>query len=136
MKAIVIEEDTETRKFLCKQLFELGIDTVLEFSKGQNAVQYIESNNADRMTCVFLDINVKSFRASSFLDELMFHSVYQDIPVFILTDNEITMSLLEDLNHEVCAYINKPLTTKQIRECINISRRIERVNILLETQAG
>ncbi|MCH2206086.1 MAG: response regulator [Lentisphaerales bacterium] len=136
MKAIVIEEENETRDFLCEQLFELGVESVLEFNSGRKAVQYIENHNADRLTCIFLNINIKSFRASSFLDELMLHSIYQDIPVFIITDNEVTIALLEDLNHEVCAYLTKPLTKKQIRECVSISRRIERVNILLETQAG
>ena len=136
MKAIVIEEENETRDYLCEQLFELGVESVLEFNSGHKALQYIEIYSADRPTCIFLNINIKSFKASSFLDELMFHCIYQDIPVFIITDNEVTIALLEDLNHEVCAYLTKPLTTKQIRECIQISRKIERVNILLETQAG
>lgn len=136
MKAIVIEQDQETKNFLSEKLFEVGVDTVLEFSSGFEALQYIEKYSADRSTCLFLDINIKNLTASNFLDELMLHSIYQDIPVFILTDNEVTMTLLEDLNHEVCAYINKPLTIKQLRECIYIARRIERINVLLDTQAG
>ena len=136
MKAIIIEQDKEIRSFLSDELFKIGVSMVLEFSSGFEALQYIEKYNSDRSTCIFLDINIKNISASSFLDELMLHSIYQDIPVFIMTDNEVTMTLLEELNHEVCAYINKPLTTKQLRECINIARRIERVNILMDTQAG
>ena len=42
MKAIVIEEENETRDYLCEQLFELGVESVLEFNSGHKALQYIE----------------------------------------------------------------------------------------------
>jgi CheY-like chemotaxis protein len=135
MKAMIIEEGNIVRHLLSELLFELDVQSVVEFNNGKKALDYIEHHNAERLSCIFLDINIKGTHAASFLDELMFHSVYQDIPIFILTDNHITMAVLKELNHEVCAYINKPFSMKQVRECIQISRRMERPNPFLETHA-
>jgi len=135
MKAMVIEENNMMRHLLSELLFELGIQFVLEYKSGSKAVNHIQNFDGERLSCIFLDINIKSSKSSSFLDELMFHSIYQDIPIFILTDNHITMSVLQELNHEVCAYITKPFSIKQVRECVQIARRLEVSNPFLETHA-
>ena len=136
MKAIVIEDGNMTRHLLCETLFKLNVDTVVKFKRGNKALEYVEKEHYDVLSCIFLDINIKSAYATSFLDELMLHSIHQDIPIFILTDNHTTMALLQDLNHEICAYINKPFSIKEINECLQMARRLQSNNFLLETHAS
>jgi|SaaInlStandDraft_1057018.scaffolds.fasta_scaffold133952_1 CheY-like chemotaxis protein len=136
MKILIIENGNMVRYLLGELLYEMGADEVVEFNQGNKAIDYIKNYNGERLSCIFLDISVQSDKDSTFLDELMFHSVYQDIPIFILTDNKTRSDDLRCFKHEICAYINKPFTAKQIRDCVEIAKKIDSSNPFLETHAS
>ena len=135
MKALVIEDTEMFSYILTELLFETGITTVIESLKGIKAIDYIKKQGAERLSCVFLNINIELSRPG-FLDDLMEHSIYQDIPVFILTDTNTTSSSLRNFQYDISAYLSRPFSKWQIQECVELAEKIESYNPFLETHSA
>ena len=137
MKALVIEDTDMFSYILTELLFGTGVTTVIESHKGTKAIDYIKKQGAERLSCVFLNINIELARPG-FLDDLMEHSIYQDIPVFILTDTDTntTCPTLRKFKYEISAYLSRPFSKWQIQECVELAEKIESYNPFLETHSA
>ncbi|MCM8534843.1 MAG: response regulator [Lentisphaeraceae bacterium] len=125
MKVMVVEDGTMVRRLLCEYLRKLDVDEVVECENGQQALDHIAENSGERLSAIFLDINMNGMNGMEFLKEFTFKSIYQDIPIFVITGDACKEKLKTCFRYEIYSYIEKPFDFKQIQDCVSISRRIE-----------
>lgn len=125
MKGLIIEENHLLRYILTEQLHELGVERVVECTNGLKALEYIKKFNHERLSVMFLDLEMEGMNGYTFLDELMYHSVFQDIPLFPMTENPHSLNLPDCFKHEIAGIINKPFDFQEIENCVKIAENIE-----------
>ncbi|MCM8532401.1 MAG: response regulator [Lentisphaeraceae bacterium] len=125
MKVMVVEDGTMVRRLLCEYLKRLNVDDVVECESGVQALDYISNNSGERLSAIFLDINMNGMNGLEFLKEFTFKSIYQDIPIFVITGDACKEKLKTCFRYEIYSYIEKPFDYKQIQDCVSIARRIE-----------
>ena len=134
MKAMIVDDEGSIRKMLKDYLINLDVDEILECKNGLEALNTIEGLAGERLSAIFLDLNMDGMDGLSFLQEYIEKSIYRDIPIFVITGDPSNDKIKTCFRHEIYCFVEKPFKFNQIRDCISIARRIETAdNILAET---
>ena len=125
MKSLIIEENHLLRYILTEQLYELGVHRVVECTNGLQALNYIKKFDSERLSAIFLDLEMDGINGFDFIDELMYHSVFQDIPLFVMTSNPNNLAIPNCFRKEIAKLITKPFDFREIESCIKMAENIE-----------
>ena len=132
MKVMVAEDGSPVRQMLCEVLENLGVQEIVECTNGLEAIQYIENNQDERLSAIFLDLNMEGMNGLSFLQKYKRKSTYNDIPIFVITGDPSQEKMKTCFRHEIYCYVEKPFSLKQIQECLSIAQKIEAADNILE----
>ena len=127
MKIIIIEDERPVRQLLAEYLKNLEVEEIIECAHGQSALDKMQEIN-ERLSAIFLDINMEGMDGLDFLQEFMASCPHQNIPVFVITGDPCKEKMKTCFRHEIYSFVEKPFEQKQIADCISIARRIEEAN--------
>jgi CheY-like chemotaxis protein len=108
--ALVVEDDTSTRKVLSRMLKDYGLNAA-EAGNGQIALDEIEKQSSG---VIFLDLMMPVMDGFEFLEELRKSLEGRAIPIMVITLKELTYSDRLRLNGGVEKLIEKNLSTRMV----------------------
>ena len=83
---LLVEDDTDTRDVMTRILQKAGVQ-VIEATNGREALHLLSVN---RPTIILLDLMMPVMDGFDFLLEMRTHAEWQDIPVIVLTAQDLT----------------------------------------------
>ena len=108
-RALVIEDDTDTRAWLARMLREEGW-AVVEAMNGREALTRLAEAVPDIM---LLDLIMPEMDGFEFLDELRHHEPWRRLPVVVVTAAELSAADHERLNGLVLKVLHKGGTSRE-----------------------
>ncbi|MFP6637447.1 MAG: response regulator, partial [Nitrospinaceae bacterium] len=100
---LVVEDDTNTHKKLCRMLEEYGLN-VAEAENGQVALDQVKENNPG---VIFLDLMMPVMDGFEFIEELRKTPDWRNIPIVVITSKDLTHADRLRLNGGVEKLIEK-----------------------------
>ncbi len=101
--ALVVEDDTSTRKMLCRMLEDYGLN-VAEAGNGQVAIEQVQKKSPG---VIFLDLMMPVMDGFEFIEELRKTPKWRSIPIVVITSKELTHADRLRLNGGVEKLIEK-----------------------------
>jgi len=101
--ALVVEDDTSTRKMLCKMLEDYGLN-VAEAGNGRIALERVQEKPPG---VIFLDLMMPVMNGFEFIEELRKTPEWRSIPIVVITSKELTHADRIRLNGGVQKLIEK-----------------------------
>lgn len=122
---ILIADDLATvRKVLKKLLAEIGFESVLEVSNGEEALQLIQSQSFDLIIC---DWEMPKLTGIELVTQLRADPSYASLPFILITSHNTKEAVVRAAEAGVSTYISKPFTIDTLREKIKLSLGINPV---------
>ena len=109
-RALVVEDDTDTRAWLTRMLREEGW-AVVEAINGREALTRLAEAVPDIM---LLDLIMPEMDGFEFLDELRHHEPWRRLPVVVVTAAELSAADHERLNGLVLKVLHKGGTSREV----------------------
>jgi CheY-like chemotaxis protein len=101
--ALVVEDDTSTRKMLCRVLEDYGLN-VAEADNGKIALDRVQEKPPG---VIFLDLMMPVMNGFEFIEELQKNPEWRSIPIVVITSKELTHADRLRLNGGVQKLIEK-----------------------------
>ncbi|OGG15476.1 hypothetical protein A3D77_06525 [Candidatus Gottesmanbacteria bacterium RIFCSPHIGHO2_02_FULL_39_11] len=105
---LIIEDDTDLRKYLIRTLIDTGF-SVVDIADGVKALEIIEVKKPD---LILLDLGLPKLDGESICREIKRN--YPQIPVLILTGRNHTSDIVRGLNVGADDYITKPFKEEEL----------------------
>jgi CheY-like chemotaxis protein len=114
---LMLEDDTDDRYITSETLSELGIDIDIKFFSNSNEVFKFLSTS-EKPVLMLIDFNATPENGIEVLKKLKISEQYKEIPVVILSDNNIPQYRTKAYANGAASFIKKPDTHQQTREKI------------------
>jgi CheY-like chemotaxis protein len=114
---LMLEDDTDDRYITSETLSELGINIEIKFFSNSNEVFKFLSTS-DKPVLMLIDFNATPENGIEVLKKLKSNEQYKEIPVVILSDNNIPQYRTKAYANGAASFIKKPDTHQQTREKI------------------
>ena len=109
MKALIVDDSTESRMLLGKILSKAFAVEIVEAVNGKEAVRKISSEKPD---IVFLDYEMPAMDGKETLKTIRSNPEFRDLPVIIVTSHSERELVRELLSYKVSAYLVKPISSE------------------------
>jgi CheY-like chemotaxis protein len=114
---LMLEDDNDDRYITSETLSELGIDIEIKFFSNSNEVFKFLSTS-EKPVLMLIDFNATPENGIEVLKKLKSNEQYKEIPVVILSDNNIPQYRTKAYSNGAASFIKKPDTHQQTREKI------------------
>ena len=109
MRIVLVDDDEDDRQFFMDALKELDMNTSLRvFHNGQDVLDYLSAEDAERPHLVFLDLNMPVMNGFQCLREIRKKSTLKELVVAIYSTSSSDKDVEETFVHGANIYINKP----------------------------
>ena len=102
-RVLIVDDETDTRELMCRRLERDGW-TLDQAENGLVALSRLTNTVPD---LVLLDLNMPQMDGFEFLSELRGSELWNDIPVVVITDHELTFEQRSRLDGQVEAVLRK-----------------------------
>ena len=114
---LMLEDDTDDRYITNETLSELGIDIPIKFLSNSREVFDFLSRE-EKPSLILVDYNATPDNGIEVLKKLKANDLHKDIPVVILSDNNIPHYRNKCYEHGAASFIKKPDTDNATRQKI------------------
>ncbi len=130
--AILIVDDNEFERELCREDLQEDYEVILEASDGDEALEIIE-RDPDSLDLVLLDVHMARIEGTEVLARLNSLGILDDLPVIMCTGEDDVKSITHLFDYPIADYIPKTVSTKVLKRKIsNISELYNLKNNLQE----
>lgn len=117
MKILVVDDDKWYAESLASSLQSNKIETKLAFD-AEEAMNAVDSMIPD---AILLDFSLGTKNALTLLNELQSYTDTRDIPVVILSDDDMKEALSDVSRYGVCEILHKAtVTPREILQCLKV----------------
>jgi two-component system chemotaxis response regulator CheY len=117
MKILIVDDSSMLRDMLSYTLTNGGYSDIIESIDGIDALNQIKQNNY--FDLIITDINMPNMDGLSLIREIKKISVYQDIPILILSIENSDEIKQKAKNVGANGWIAKPFEPKQLLQAVN-----------------
>ena len=117
MKALIVDDSTESRMLLGKILSKVFGAEVVEAMHGKDALRKISSVNPD---VIFLDYEMPVMNGKETLKAIRSLPAHKDVPIVMVTSHSEIDLVRELLSYKVAAYLVKPLSTDYVVKRLSV----------------
>ncbi|WP_158973682.1 response regulator [Cellulophaga sp. L1A9] len=115
-KILLVDDDEITNYITTTKLKNQGFENIEAVIDGQLALDYLKDNTP---SLIILDVNMPVMDGFEFLEELSIKSIYQDIPIAMLTSSGRLADKEKAAKYKnVIAYLEKPLSYENIQNIL------------------
>jgi len=122
IKPILLAEDDHvdimTVRRACKQLNVLN--ELVVANNGEEVIRYLDDSKMPLPCLIILDINMPKMNGLECLKILKQHSVYKNIPVFILSSSREQQDVDSSFSGGISGYILKPVEFNEFLHSIKV----------------
>jgi CheY-like chemotaxis protein len=114
---VMLEDDSDDRYLTGEILAELGIDVPVRFfSKSNELLDFL--SGPEKPSLILLDYNAAPDNGITVLQKLKSDPATKEIPVVILSDNDLQPYRSESYRNGASSFIKKPASMEQTRQKI------------------
>ena len=121
--ALVVDDDSLAREYVCDLLNKIGITSVYEAANGHEARDQVKRHDVD---LVFLDVNMTPVNGLEFLKSVRMGltAAPRNLPVIMMTINKNIAVINAAGRLDCSAFLTKPASTKEVaNNILNVLRR-------------
>lgn len=122
-RALVVDDDSLAREYVCDLLNKIGIASVYEAANGHEARDQVKQHDVD---LVFLDVNMTPVNGLEFLKAVRMGltAAPRNLPVIMMTINKNIAVINAAGRLDCSAFLTKPASTKEVaNNILNVLRR-------------
>lgn len=116
---LIVDDNKENRELLCKRLSRDGFKTV----GAKDGVDAMNVLKKETIHLTLLDIMMPEVDGITLLSQIRENSLFDNMPVIMLTAIDIINVAQDCLSKGACGYITKPydmdLVKQKIKQCLN-----------------
>lgn len=127
MKTIIVADDSSIIINIAKKAFEGEYD-VVGVADGEEAINYIESNNLSDVVGMLLDLNMPKVDGYQVLEYLNNRNLFKTVPVSIITGEEDMDNIKKAFEYPIIDVLKKPFTIDSVRKIIEKTISISEIN--------
>lgn len=116
-KSLLVVDDSNIFRNVITKLFSNQYE-IINTTDGEEALTYLENNANNNIIGMILDLNMPNIDGFSVLDYLKAKSLFNKIPVIIVTEEENNAKLSRLSNYPIVQIIKKPFNEKIIKDAI------------------
>ena len=117
MKALIVDDSTESRLLLGKILSKSFTLDIIEATNGKEAIRKIASEKPD---IVFLDYEMPMMNGKEALKSIRSIPESKNIPIVMVTSHSERDLVKELISYKVSAYLVKPLSTEYVTKRLSL----------------
>ena len=121
-RTILLIDDVEENRVILKHRLENEGFVVITAKNGEEGLAQLDK---DKITLIFLDINMPVMDGHTFLKEIKSDIRYSRIPIIIITALDETGAVIKTMRAGACGYLTKPFSMDQIRAQLDFCLRGE-----------
>ncbi len=114
MKVLVVDDSVTMRRIIINTLKSAGFDDIVEAGDGIEGLA-----NMEGVELVLTDWNMPEMDGLTFVKELKANSLYNDIPIIMITTEGAKKEVIEALKQGVTNYVVKPFTKEVLLDKVN-----------------
>lgn len=116
-KTILVVDDSDIiRNFIIK-IFNNEYNVIIAHD-GKEAIETLETNVFDNLVCILLDLNMPHMNGFEVLDYLDVNSVYDKIPVSIITGDDSKESVERAFTYPIFDVLQKPFNEENVKSIV------------------
>ena len=127
MKTIIVADDSSIILNIAKKAFE-GEYNVVGAINGEEAINYIETNNLTDVVGMLLDLNMPKVDGFQVLEYLKTRNLFKTVPVSIITGEEDMENIEKAFEYPIIDVLKKPFTIENVRKIIEKTISISEIN--------
>lgn len=116
-KALLVVDDSNIFRNVITKLLSNEYE-IINTIDGEEALIYLENNMNNNIVGMILDLNMPNIDGFSVLDYLKVKSLFDKIPVIIMTEEENKEKLRKLENYPIIEVIKKPFNEKVVKEAL------------------
>ena len=123
-KLLLVEDNENDARLINEAFAEAGITCETNILKdGEEAVEYLykrgKYKDAFTPCLIILDLKLPKKSGLEVLKDIKSSESLKEIPVVMLTNSDARSDILDSYEHQVNAYITKPLIMKELVDVVN-----------------
>jgi CheY-like chemotaxis protein len=118
---LLVEDDIVDVTIVQRTFEELKIqNSLIHFDNGLDALEYLRSEDSQKPSLIFLDLNILGMDGIELLKILKSDDVLRKYPVIVITTSTKELDKAETFDLSVAGFIVKPINREQLIESIKI----------------
>ena len=113
----MLEDDSDDRFFTSETLEEIGVTVPVHFFTGSNDL-FAALSAGHKPSLILVDYNATPEDGLQVLKKLKGHDLYKDVPVVILSDNDLSFYRSECYANGASSFVKKPTSLEGTKQKI------------------